>query len=148
MNIFQFQNSNASIVTEIRLAHGQIADFMPESRFNMKNQTVYIMNKKIYEMHAQICKVFTSAKRLEIINLLRDGEKTVNDLAEQAGVLQANISQHLTVLRQNNVVTTRRDGANVYYKIANPKILQACDLMREVLLEKLAENEKLAKRMS
>ncbi len=106
------------------------------------------MNKKIYEMHAQICKVFTSPKRLEIINLLRDGEKTVNDLAEQADVLQANVSQHLTVLRQNNVVTTRRDGANVYYKIANPKILQACDLMREVLLEKLSENEKLAKRMS
>jgi len=106
------------------------------------------MNKKIYEMHAQICKVFTSPKRLEIINLLRDGEKTVNDLAEQTGVLQANVSQHFTVLRQNNVVTTRRDGANVYYKIANPKILQACDLMRDVLLEKLAENETLAKRMS
>ena len=106
------------------------------------------MYKKIYEMHAQICKVFTSPKRLEIINLLRDGEKTVNDLAEQAGVQQANISQHLTVLRQNNVVTTRRDGINVYYTIANPKILQAFDLMREVLLEKLAENEKLAKRMS
>ena len=99
-------------------------------------------------MHAQICKVFTSPKRLEIINLLRDGEKTVNDLAEKTGVLQANVSQHLTVLRQNNVVTTRRDGANVYYKIANPKILQACDLMREVLLEKLAENETLAKRIS
>ncbi|NJD75717.1 MAG: helix-turn-helix transcriptional regulator [Candidatus Methanoperedens sp.] len=106
------------------------------------------MNKKIYEMHAEICKVFTSPKRLEIINLLRDGEKTVNELAEQACLLQANISQHLTVLRQNNVVTTRRDGANVYYKIANPKILQACDLMREVLLEKLAENEELAMRMS
>ncbi len=106
------------------------------------------MNKKIYEMHAEICKVFTSPKRLEIINLLRDREKTVNELAEQADVLQANISQHLTVLRQNNVVTTRRDGANVYYKIANPKILQAFDLMREVLLEQLKENEKLAKRMS
>ncbi len=106
------------------------------------------MDKKIFEMHAEICKVFTSPTRLEIISLLRDGEKTVNELAEQVGVLQANISQHLTVLRQNNVVTTRRDGANVYYKIANPKILQACDLMREVLIEKLAENEKLAKRMS
>ncbi len=106
------------------------------------------MDKKIFEMHAEICKVFTSPTRLEIISLLRDGEKTVNELAEQVGVLQANISQHLTVLRQNNVVTTRKDGANVYYKIANPKILQACDLMREVLLEKLAENEKFAKRMS
>ncbi len=106
------------------------------------------MNKKIYEMHAEICKVFTNPKRLEIISLLRDGEKTVNELTELAGVPQANVSQHLTVLRQNNVVTTRRNGANIYYKIANPKMLQACDLMREVLLEQLKENEKLVKRMS
>lgn len=105
------------------------------------------MNKKIYEMHAEICKVFTNPKRLEIISLLREGERTVNELTELAGVPQANVSQHLTVLRQNNVVTTRREGANIYYKIANPKILQACDLMREVLLEQLRENEKLVKRM-
>ena len=105
------------------------------------------MDKKIFEMHAEICKVFTNPKRLEIISLLRDEEKTVNELTELAGVPQANVSQHLTVLRQNDVVTTRRNGANIYYKIANPKILQAFDLMREVLLEKLSENEKLAKRM-
>jgi DNA-binding transcriptional ArsR family regulator len=105
------------------------------------------MDKKIFEMHAEICKVFTNPKRLEIISLLRDGEKTVNELTELAGVPQANVSQHLTVLRQNDVVTTRRNGANIYYKIANPKILQAFDLMREVLLEKLSENEKLVRRM-
>jgi ArsR family transcriptional regulator len=105
------------------------------------------MDKRIFEMHAEICKIFTNPKRLEIISLLRDGEKTVNELAELAAVPQANISQHLTVLRQNNVVITRREGANIYYKIANPKILQACDLMREVLLEKLEESKKLAKRM-
>jgi len=106
-----------------------------------------MMDKKIFEMHAEICKVFTSPKRLEIISLLRDGEKTVGELAELASIPQANVSQHLTVLRQNSVVTTRRDGANIYYRIANQKILQACDLMREVLLEQLAENERLARRM-
>ncbi|KCZ71318.1 putative transcriptional regulator [Candidatus Methanoperedens nitroreducens] len=105
------------------------------------------MDKRIFEMHAEICKIFTNPRRLEIISLLRDGEKTVNELTELAGVPQANVSQHLTVLRQNNVVTTRREGTNIYYNIANPKILQACDLMKEVLLEKLTENEKLVKRM-
>lgn len=105
------------------------------------------MDKRIFEMHAEICKIFTNPKRLEIISLLRDGEKTVSELSELADVPQANISQHLTVLRQNGVVETRREGANIYYKIANPKILQACDLMREVLLEKLSESKKLAKRM-
>ncbi len=103
--------------------------------------------QKIFEMHAEICKIFTNPKRLEIINLLKDKEKTVSELAELAGIPQANISQHLAILRQNGVVTTRREGANIYYKIANPKILQACDLMKEVLLEKFAEGERLAKEL-
>ncbi len=103
------------------------------------------MDKKIFEMHAEICKIFTNPKRLEIINLLKNGEKTVSELEELTGLPQANISQHLTILRQNSVVVTRRDGVNIYYKIANPKILQACNLMREVLLEQLAESQKLAK---
>lgn len=103
------------------------------------------MDKKIFEMHAEICKIFTNPKRLEIINLLKNGKKTVSELEELTGLPQANISQHLTILRQNSVVVTRRDGANIYYKIANPKILQACNLMREVLLEQLAESQKLAK---
>ncbi len=103
------------------------------------------MDKKIFEMHAEICKIFTNPKRLEIINLLKNGKKTVSELEELTGLPQANISQHLTILRQNSVVVTRRDGVNIYYKIANPKILQACNLMREVLLEQLAESQKLAK---
>lgn len=105
------------------------------------------MEKKIFEMHAEICKIFTNPRRLEIISLLRDGEKTVSELSELAGVPQANISQHLTVLRQKGVVATRREGANIYYTIANLKILEACDLMKEVLLERLKESEKLARRM-
>jgi ArsR family transcriptional regulator len=103
------------------------------------------MDKKIFEMHAEICKVFTNPKRLEIINLLRDSERTVKELAELMETPQANISQHLAVLRQKHVVVTRKDGTNTYYKISNPKISKACDLMREVLLEQLAESEKLAK---
>ncbi len=103
------------------------------------------MDKKIFEMHAEICKVFTNPKRLEIISLLRDHERSVKELAELMKTPQANVSQHLAVLRQKNVVVTRKDGTTTYYKIANPKISKACDLMREVLLEQLAENEKLVK---
>ncbi len=100
-------------------------------------------NKKIYEMHAEICKTLTSPRRLEIINLLRMGEKTVTELAQSMGVSQANLSQHLAVLRQRKIVTARREGQNIYYSISNPKILKACDTMREVLLEQLAKEEKL-----
>lgn len=96
-------------------------------------------------MHAEICKVFTSPKRLEIINTLREGEKSVNELVNLLGIRQANLSQHLTILREKGVVAVRKEGQNTYYKVANPKILKACDIMREVLLERLAANDKLVK---
>jgi len=103
------------------------------------------LSRKIFELHAQICQTFTSPKRLEIIYALCDGEKTVSELAPLLGIRQANLSQHLAILRQKKIVATRREGVNVYYRIANPKILQACDLMREVLLEQIAEDEKLVR---
>ena len=53
------------------------------------------MDKKIYEMHAEICKTLANPKRLEIIDALRDGEKNVSELASTAKINQANISQHL-----------------------------------------------------
>jgi ArsR family transcriptional regulator len=77
--------------------------------------------------------------------LLRDGEKSVSELASLTSVRQATISQHLAVLRQRGVVSTRKDGANVFYKIANPKIIEACDIIREVLFEQMVEMEKLSK---
>ncbi len=103
------------------------------------------MDKKIYGMHAELCKIFTSPKRLEIIDLLRDGEKSVNELSHMTNIPQANLSQHLTVLRQRGIVDTRREGINIYYRISNSKIFGACDIVREVLYEQLAEQEKLAR---
>lgn len=106
------------------------------------------MDKEIFELHADICKTFANPKRLEILNLLRDEERTVGELAELAEIPQANLSQHLAILRQRKVVTTRREGVTIYYKITNPKIIKACDLMREVLFEQIMETEKLAARMA
>ena len=99
-------------------------------------------DKRIFQLHAEICKTLSNPIRLEIITKLRDGKKSVNEIVAITGVRQATISQHLAVLRQRGVVSTRREGINVYYDIANPKITQACDLMREVLLEHItAMNE-------
>ncbi len=103
------------------------------------------MTKQISELHAEICRTLGSANRIEILNALRDSEKTVNELAESLGLRQANVSQHLAVLRQRRVVTTRKEGTNSYYRVANAKIIQACELMKQVLLEQLKETEELAK---
>ncbi len=102
----------------------------------------------VFQLHAEICKTLSNSTRLMILNSLRDGEKSVSELAELVGAQQANVSQHLAVLRQRGVVATRKRGANIYYSVANPKIIQACDMIREVLLEQLAKNRELTKKYS
>ena len=104
-------------------------------------------NRRIYELHAGICSTLAHPKRLEILNLLRLGELSVGEIAERMGVSLANASQHLAVLRDQRVVVTRREGVSIYYQISNHKIVQACDLMREVLFEQLARSGELAERI-
>lgn len=105
------------------------------------------MDKEVFKLQAEICKTLANPKRLEIIAALKDGELSVGDLVEKLGITKANVSQHLAVLRQSRVVNTRRDGVNVYYSINNPKIIEACSLMKAVLLEQLEDNERVAKRI-
>ena len=102
--------------------------------------------KHIYELHAEACKTLANAKRIEIINLLRSGEKPVSRLLKETGLLKANLSQHLTVMRLRGMVKARKKGLNVYYRIAHPKIVQACDLMREVLFAQMEERKETPKK--
>jgi ArsR family transcriptional regulator len=99
--------------------------------------------ENIFELHADVCKVFSNAKRLGILNILRGKEMTASDLIGKIGLSKANLSQHMSILKSKGVVLTRREGVNIYYRISNPKIIQACDLMREVLLEQLQEKGKM-----
>ncbi len=100
-------------------------------------------NKTLFELQSEVCKTLASAKRLEIINALKEGEKTVGELVEILGVPKANVSQHLAVMRHKGILLSRRDGVNIYYRIANAKVIQACTLMREVLTEQMKERSKL-----
>jgi len=102
-------------------------------------------NREIYRLHAELCKMLSNPIRLEILDILRGGEKTVSELIAATGLRQANLSQHLATMRQRKVVLARKEGANVYYGIANPKIIQACELIREVLFEQFTEGKKLIK---
>lgn len=102
-------------------------------------------DRQLYVLHAAICQTLANPKRLEIIDRLRDGEMPVSELAEAMGIGQANLSQHLAVMRQKGIVTPRREGLSVYYRLSNPKIIKACDLMRQVLLEHLEAGAALAR---
>lgn len=86
-------------------------------------------------MQAEICKTLTNPKRIEILNVLKNEERTVTELVNALGASKANVSQHLAVMRHKGILTTRRDGVNIFYRVANPKVIDACALMKEVLFE-------------
>ena len=103
------------------------------------------MENIIFELHASMCRIFTSSKRLEILNILRGKELSVGQIAKLMRIRQANLSQHLNILKEKGIVNTRRSGVTIYYSLANPKIIKAFDIIRQILIERLSANEKLAK---
>ena len=106
-----------------------------------------IGNKQIYELHAQVCKVLSNPKRLEIINLLREGELTVSELVTEMAAAKANISQQLAVMREKGILEARREGRRIFYRLASPGMLKAYDLLREVLMERLENQGAMARRL-
>lgn len=99
--------------------------------------------KELYKIHAEMCKVFSNPTRLEILNLLRDKEMSVTELIKKTKLSQANISQHLSIMKSKSIVISDRKGKNICYKLTNPKIIKAFDIIREVLKEMLKKNSKL-----
>jgi DNA-binding transcriptional ArsR family regulator len=98
---------------------------------------------QLHELHARVCKAIADPKRLLIINELRDKELSVSDLCEALNLTQSNASQHLAILRERGVVTTRRDGTTIYYALRSQKVVQAVDLLREFMAESLNEQGRL-----
>ena len=101
------------------------------------------MEDQIYTYHAEMCKVFSHPKRLELINLLREKEMSAGKLGEELGLAPANLSQHLTMMRGRHILTSRKEGNVVYYRIANPRLLEAFDLLREILFEQIRQDAAL-----
>jgi ArsR family transcriptional regulator, virulence genes transcriptional regulator len=97
----------------------------------------------IFELHAEVCQMLANPTRLKVLDALRDREMAVGDLARCVGTSLPNLSKHLAILKARRVVLTRREGSVVHYRIANPKILRAFDMMREVLFEQLTEGRRL-----
>ena len=101
------------------------------------------VDPRILEMHAKVCRTMAHPLRLALLNALRDGERGVGDLAKAVGAKQPLVSGHLGALREQGLLHHRREGNEVFYSIAYPKMIQACDLLREVLFEHLRAQERL-----
>ena len=101
----------------------------------------------VLELQADVCQTLANAKRLQIVHLLKDGEVSVSSLVRAMSLPKANVSQHLSIMRQKGLILSRREGTTIYYRLASQKITEACSLMREVLLTLLASQETLSRNM-
>jgi len=102
-------------------------------------------DKELLQLHAEYCKVVANEHRLAILYALAEGERSVGELADEFDLTMANASQHLRVMKARGLVTARRDGRTVYYAVANPKIIAACHLIREALVEQHLANEAIVR---
>jgi ArsR family transcriptional regulator len=94
-----------------------------------------VRNYEIFEMHAEFCKTLSNPKRLIILTALGEKEMTVGEFAELLDLPIANVSQHLKLLRDQNIVTTRKDGQKVYYALTDKRLIEACNLIREIIVD-------------
>jgi ArsR family transcriptional regulator len=93
---------------------------------------------RLYQIHAEICQALTHHIRLNIIDQLRGGEKSVNQLAEGIQIQQGTVSRHLSIMRAKGIVVPRRERTRVYYRLGSPRIITAYDEMHRFAMEHLA----------
>lgn len=87
------------------------------------------------ELMAEFCHATSSPRRSLLIRILSQGDRTASELVEETGFSPANVSQHLKVLRDKRIVAVQRQGGRALYRLLQPKILAAMELMREAFLE-------------
>ncbi|MFW9984319.1 MAG: ArsR/SmtB family transcription factor [Candidatus Odinarchaeota archaeon] len=92
-----------------------------------------MMQSDVFELQAEICKVMANPKRIRIIALLKDQEKSVTEIAESLGISQSNTSQHLMIMKAKGVVKSRRVGREIRYSIAVPELSLACEFVGRAL---------------
>ncbi len=104
-----------------------------------------IFKNGLYAQFARIGKALSSPHRLEILELLAQGERTVDSLAQEIGLSLANASQHLQALRQAALVEPRKEGLFVHYRLGDPAVYDVCRAIRTVAEHQLAEFDRLVR---
>ena len=100
-------------------------------------------DKKIYELHAEICKALGHPLRIEVIDLLQSDELCFTDILDETGGLKSSLSQHLSLMVKKGVLNVRKEGKCNYYSLSSTKVVDACILMREVLIENLNQQQQI-----
>jgi rhodanese-related sulfurtransferase/DNA-binding transcriptional ArsR family regulator len=98
----------------------------------------------LFDEFGRIGKALASGRRIELVDVLANGERTVEAVAGEVGLSMANTSQHLQVLRQAGLVATRREGTSIHYRLAGPEVFELWRTLRTLAASRLAEVERLA----
>ena len=100
--------------------------------------------KLVFRLHAEVCKALANEHRQAILYTIGEDEICVGDLADQVGIPVHAASQHLRIMREHGLLSARKEGQNVYYRVANRKFIRACALICDALMEQhLARGESL-----
>ncbi len=105
------------------------------------------LNQEIIKMRVQVCKSLANPIRMQIIDALKESELTAGDLACTIDVAAATLSQHLSILRNVGIIQSRREAKFIYYSLSDPRIIEACSIMAEVLKDQLKDMGMLSKHL-
>lgn len=101
------------------------------------------MEYSLFEAQADFCKTMGNASRLQLLHILRENPRTVSELATQTGLSPSTVSKQLATLRSVGVVVAQRQRQEVLYQLADPKIGEVCDMVRQVLVEQILTKSKM-----
>ena len=99
----------------------------------------------IFELQAELCQIMANPKRVAIIELLSQEEHNVGELAKALDSSISTVSQHLRAMKDKGIVVNRKEAQTVYYRLKNPKLVDGCHIMRDVLLEEMESHGRIAR---
>ncbi len=97
--------------------------------------------RAVYQIKAEFFRILGHPVRVRILELLKDGERTVGDLQAELQMDSSGTSQHLGVLRKHGILDSRREGTSVYYAVRDPRIFQLLEVSRQILTSSLSETQ-------
>ena len=102
------------------------------------------LRREVNRLHAEICQALSDPTRILLLYELHEGPKNVGELAEALETSQPTVSRHLKVLRERRLATATREGTNVYYRLADARVIDALDMLRAMLGQILEDRQELA----
>lgn len=101
------------------------------------------MTRPIYQVKAEFFRVLAHPARIRVLELLRDGERSVGELIPEVGLEASHLSQQLGLLRRARILESRKEGATVFYSVTDPRIFQLLEVAKAILTTTLAESSQL-----